>query len=194
MKRRQSASRGGFGRRVKTSVQGQEISMRHLTRSVTLAAVSLAALIAAQGGAQAGAFALREQSATASGYVLRRRRVRFGRPVVDVLEPGDHHHGARVPGEFHATASSRNRRSPPPTRSHPDSPASGLRAISASMRSCPTSYATYQVNDRLWFGLYSGAPFGLATKPQRDLGRPALLAHDLDLLVRGDADRRLQGQ
>ena len=29
----------------------------------------------------------------------------------------------------------------------------------------PTSYTTYQVNDRLWFGLYSGAPFGLATKP-----------------------------
>ena len=42
--------------------------MSHLSRSLSLAAVSLAALIAAQGGAQAGGFALREQSATAQGY------------------------------------------------------------------------------------------------------------------------------
>jgi long-chain fatty acid transport protein len=29
----------------------------------------------------------------------------------------------------------------------------------------PASYTGYQFNDRLWLGLYTGAPFGLATKP-----------------------------
>ena len=33
------------------------------------------------------------------------------------------------------------------------------------MRSCPPSYVSYQINDRLWVGLATGAPFGLATKP-----------------------------
>ena len=42
--------------------------MSRLSRSLTLAAVSLAAIVAAQGSAQAGAFAIREQSASAQGY------------------------------------------------------------------------------------------------------------------------------
>lgn len=41
--------------------------MSRFNRYLSLAAVSFAALVAAQGGAQAGAFGLREQSATAQG-------------------------------------------------------------------------------------------------------------------------------
>ena len=31
----------------------------------------------------------------------------------------------------------------------------------------PSSYTSYQINDRLWVGLYTGAPFGLDTKPRQ---------------------------
>ncbi|NNC01113.1 transporter, partial [Corallococcus exiguus] len=41
--------------------------MKRMTRPLTLATVSLAALVCAQGGALAGAFGLREQSATGLG-------------------------------------------------------------------------------------------------------------------------------
>ena len=42
--------------------------MSRFNRSLALAAVSFAALVTAQGAAQAGGFALREQSTTAQGY------------------------------------------------------------------------------------------------------------------------------
>ena len=78
--------------------------MHHLTRSVTLAAVSVAALISAQGGAQAGAFALREQSATAQGLSFAGAASGSGglssmywNPATITMAPG-------FQGEFHASA------------------------------------------------------------------------------------------
>jgi len=139
--------------------------MRHLTRSVTLAAVSLLTLVAAQGGAQAGAFALREQSATGQGMSF--AGVASGsagvssmywNPATMTMAPG-------FQAEFHAAGvipeSKIN-----PTYTIP----AGLRALGPSGdigldALVPASYSSYQVNDRLWIGLYTGAPFGLTTKP-----------------------------
>ncbi|WP_210490814.1 OmpP1/FadL family transporter [Microvirga antarctica] len=139
--------------------------MSHSIRSVALAAISLATLISAQNGAQAGAFALREQSATGQGMSFAGVASGSGgvssmywNPATITMAPG-------FQSEFHATAII------------PESKISPIYTIPGGLSSLgpsgdigldaflPTSYSSYQVNDRLWLGLYSGAPFGLATKP-----------------------------
>jgi long-chain fatty acid transport protein len=140
--------------------------MRHLTRSVTLAAVSLAALMAAQGEAEAGAFALREQSATGQGMSFAGVAAgsagvssMYWNPATMTMAPG-------WQSEFHATAIIPESKITP-TYTIP----AGLAALGPSGdigldALLPSSYTSYQLNDRLWIGLYSGAPFGLATKPR----------------------------
>ena len=58
------------GRRVQNHNfrEGRELLMTRSSRSATLAAASLVAIVAATSGALAGGFAVREQSATAQGY------------------------------------------------------------------------------------------------------------------------------
>ena len=139
--------------------------MSHTTRNLTLAAVSLAALISSQGGAQAGAFALREQSATGQGLSFAGVAAgsagissMYWNPATITMAPG-------FQSEFHAAGIF------PESKINPVfTLPTGLSALGPSGdigldAFVPSGYTTYQVNDRLWFGLYTGAPFGLATKP-----------------------------
>lgn len=139
--------------------------MSRFNRSLSLAAVSFAALIAAQGGAQAGAFGLREQSATAQGLSFAGAASgsgglssMFWNPATLTFMPGfqsEWHASAIIPRvEIEPTFTF-----PPGLATLGDSGDIGLDAV------VPAGYTGYQINDRLWIGMTTGAPFGLATKP-----------------------------
>lgn len=140
--------------------------MSRFNRSLTLAAVSLAALIAAQGGAQAGAFALREQSATAQGYSFAGAASgsgglssMFWNPAAITMQPGWNSEWSvslvvpRV--EIDPVA-------PTPTIPFGGSGDIGQDAV------VPTGYSSYQVNDMVWVGIANSAPFGLVTDPRQN--------------------------
>lgn len=139
--------------------------MSRLNRHLSLAAVSFAALIAAQGGAQAGAFGLREQSATAQGMSFAGAASGSGEVSSMFWNPATM---TFVPGlQFEADAAVVIPRSeitpiftlPPGLAALGDSGDIGYDAV------VPSSYASWQINDRLWVGLATGAPYGLTTKP-----------------------------
>lgn len=139
--------------------------MNRLHRSLSLAAISFAALIAAQGGAQAGAFALREQSTEAQGMSFAGAASGSGslssmywNPATMTFMPGFQTEidGSLIIPQVEIT----------PTFTLP----AGLSALGGSGdigqdAFLPSSYAGYQVNDRLWLGVSVSTPFGLVTKP-----------------------------
>ena len=139
--------------------------MSRFDRFATLAVASAAAIISAQGAAYAGAFALREQSATGQGMSFAgvasgsgRASSMYWNPATITINPGfvSEWHGAGVIPRTDIT----------PTLTRP----AGLQALGPSGDIgvdgfVPASYTTFQLNDRLWVGLYTGAPFGLTTKP-----------------------------
>jgi long-chain fatty acid transport protein len=140
--------------------------MSRLSRPLTLAAVSLAALVAAQGGAQAGGFAVREQSATAqglsfagaasgSGYLSSM----FWNPAVITMMPGwqtDASLSLIVPRvDINPLPSV-------PTFALGGSGDIGQDALVAA------SYNSYQINDMLWVGLSATSPYGLVTDPREN--------------------------
>ncbi len=138
--------------------------MSRLNRSLTLAAVSLAAVIAAQGGAQAGAFGLREQSATAQGYSFAGAASgsgglssMFWNPATITMAPGWNSQwsfSAIIPSvDINPVA-------PTPTLPFGGSGDIGQDAVTLSGASA------YQINDRFWVGLSSSTPFGLVTDPR----------------------------
>ncbi|HZH09702.1 MAG TPA: outer membrane protein transport protein [Microvirga sp.] len=138
--------------------------MSRLHRSLSLAAVSFAALIAAQGGAQAGAFGLREQSTTAQGYSFAGAASgsgylssMFWNPAVITMAPG-------WQSEWHASLII-PRVDINPT---PGIPTFGLGGSGDIGQDAiiPTSYNSYQVNDMFWVGLSTSAPYGLVTDPR----------------------------
>lgn len=138
--------------------------MNRFHRTVILAAVSAGALIAAQGGAHAGAFALREQSArglaeTFAGVAAGEAGVSsmYWNPATITMAPG-------WQSDWNATVIAPHS-DITPIYTIP----SGLEALGKSgdigiTGFLPSTYSSYQVNDNLWVGLYSGAPFGLGTK------------------------------
>ncbi len=141
--------------------------MSRLTRSLTLAAVSLAALAAAQGGAQAGGFAVREQSAAAQGYSFAGAASgsgglssMFWNPATITMAPGWHSEwnlSLIVPRvEIDPIASQT------PTAIFGNSGDIGQDAV------IPTSFSSYQINDMFWVGLSSSAPYGLVTDPRQN--------------------------
>lgn len=139
--------------------------MSRFNRSLTLAAVSLAALVCAQGSAQAGAFGLREQSATGQGLSFAGvasgsggGSSLFWNPATIGLIPG-------FQSEWHAAAII-PRSEITPVFTLP----AGLAALGPSGdigldAVVPSSYTSYQLNDRWTIGFSTNAPFGLATKP-----------------------------
>jgi long-chain fatty acid transport protein len=141
--------------------------MSRINRSLTLAAVSLAALVAAQGSALAGAFALREQSAEGLGEAFAGAAAgaaglssMFWNPATITMNPG-------FQNEWNASLLV-PRSEINPTYTQPASlmglGKSGDVVLDAVL---PASYTSYQINDRLFIGLYTGAPYGLATKPRQ---------------------------
>ena len=140
--------------------------MSRFNRISTLAAVSLAALISAQGGAQAGGFAIREQSATAQGYSFAGAASgsgglssMFWNPATITMAPGWH-------SEWHLSLIVPRVEIDPlpgtPTAIFGSSGDIGQDAI------VPTGFSSYQINDRFWVGLSSSAPYGLVTDPRQN--------------------------
>jgi len=138
--------------------------MSRFNRSLSLAAVSVAALMAAHGGAQAGAFGLREQSATAQGFSFAGAASGSGglssmywNPAVITMAPGwqsEWHASLIIPRVYINPLPS------VPTFAFGASGDIGQDAI------VPASYGSYQVNDRLWVGLSTSSPYGLVTDPR----------------------------
>ena len=138
--------------------------MSRLSRSLTLAAVSLAAIVAAQGSAQAGAFAIREQSASAQGYSFAgvasgsgNLSSMFWNPAVITMAPGwqtELSLSLIIP-----------RVEINPLPSVPTFVFGGSRDIGQDAI-VPASYNSYQINDMLWVGLSSTSPYGLVTDPR----------------------------
>jgi long-chain fatty acid transport protein len=139
--------------------------MSRFHRTLASTAISLAALVAAQGGAQAGAFAIREQSATGQGLSFAGVAAGSGglssifwNPATITMKPGWN-------SELHLSFIAPQVEITPTAGTNPfllplgPSGDAGLDAV------VPASYSSYQINDRLWIGLYTGAPFGLSTKP-----------------------------
>ena len=139
--------------------------MSRFHRHLTLSAASLVALLVAQGSAQAGAFAIREQSATGQGMSFAGVAAGSGgvssifwNPATITMKPGWW-------TELHVSAIAPRTDITPTVGTNPfllPLGPSGDASIDAIL---PASYASIQLSDRLWIGLYTGAPFGLATKP-----------------------------
>jgi long-chain fatty acid transport protein len=139
--------------------------MSRYNRSATLATVSLLALLSGEGAAHAGAFALREQSATGQGLSFAGVASGSGglssmywNPATMTMRPG-------FQSEFHGSVVI-PRSDITPTLTVP----AGLSALGGAGDVgmdgvVPVSYSSIQINDQLWLGLYMGAPFGLTTKP-----------------------------
>jgi long-chain fatty acid transport protein len=138
--------------------------MRILDRSLALAAVSLGALAAATTGATAGAFALREQSATAQGQSFAGAASgsgglssMFWNPATITMAPGWN-------SQYSASAIVPDVQIKPGFGTSPllgflPSGDIGQDALVVS------GYSSIQVNDWLWVGNTTSAPFGLVTKP-----------------------------
>jgi long-chain fatty acid transport protein len=140
--------------------------MSRLSRSLSLAAVSLAALVAAQGGAHAGAFAIREQSASAQGYSFAgaasgsgNLSSMFWNPAVMTMMPGWNTEASlsliipRVEID-------------PTTGTFPAFLPLGGSGDIGQDAIVPASYNSYQINDMLWVGLSTTSPYGLVTDPR----------------------------
>jgi long-chain fatty acid transport protein len=140
--------------------------MGRLSRSLSLAAVSLAALVAAQGGAHAGAFAIREQSASAQGYSFAgvasgsgNLSSMFWNPAVITMMPGWNTEASlslivpRVEID-------------PTTGTFPLFLPLGGSGDIGQDAIVPASYNSYQINDMLWVGLSTTSPYGLVTDPR----------------------------
>src|SRR5215213_8197935 len=137
-----------------------------LSRSLSLTAVSVAALIVAQGGAQAGAFALREQSATAQGYSFAGAASgsgylssMFWNPAVITMAPG-------WQSEWHASLII-PRVDINPLPSVPTFALGGSGDIGEDAL-VPAGYSSYQINDMFWVGVSSTSPYGLVTDPRQN--------------------------
>src|SRR5215218_8398809 len=140
--------------------------MGSLSRSLSLAAVSLTALVAAQGGAHAGAFAIREQSASAQGYSFAgvasgsgNLSSMFWNPAVITMMPG---WNTEASVSLIIPRVDINPLPSVPTFAFGASGDIGQDAV------VPASYNSYQINDMLWVGLSTTSPYGLVTDPREN--------------------------
>ena len=143
---------------------------------------------------QAGAFGLREQSTTGQGMSFAGAAAGSGGVSSMYWNP------ATMTFQFGFRTES-HRRGHPRSEISPDLHPSG-RPLQLSVTSgdlgldavVPSGYTSYQINDRLWVGLATGAPFGLVTKPN-DIWAGQLYARTTSVFsVEAHADHRLQGQ
>jgi len=139
--------------------------MNRLNHCLASTAVYLVVSISAYGEAQAGAFALREQSATGQGLSFAGVAAGSGglssifwNPATITMKPGWW-------SELHVTAIAPRVEITPTFGTNPFLLPLGSSGDAGLDTVVPTSYGSIQLTDRLWIGLYTGAPFGLATKP-----------------------------
>src|SRR4051794_35305022 len=139
--------------------------MRILDRSLVRAAVSLGALAAATTGANAGAFGIREQSAVAQGMSFAGAASgsgglssMFWNPATITMAPG---WNSQYSGSFIIPdVEIKPRPGTSPLLGFAPSGDIGQDAVVVS------SYSSIQVNDWMWVGMSSSAPYGLVTKPR----------------------------
>jgi long-chain fatty acid transport protein len=146
--------------------------MRSSKRALALAAVSALALAAASSAAHAGAFGIREQSATAQGLSFAGAASgsgglssMFWNPATVTMKPGwnsEYHLSFIMPeGEINVSPGTSPLLATPPFSgnfvSAGDISREGL---------IPVSYSSYQLTDTVWFGVASTVPYGLVTKPE----------------------------
>jgi long-chain fatty acid transport protein len=137
-----------------------------LTGSAMLSCISAAPV------AQAGSFAVREQSAYFQGMAFAGSAAgvdissMFWNPAATAALPGinDSENATGIFGSAKETATSGLLATP----FTPNSADVGTNNLVAS------SYSTYQVNDRLWLGVAMDAPFGSVTKPDNAWAGSAL--------------------
>jgi long-chain fatty acid transport protein len=137
------------------------------SRQFLLAAVSATALVSAS-AAFAGSFAVREQSATGLGASFAGVAAGSGgvssiywNPATITMNPG-------WQSEWHASVIFPDAKiDPTPTTLGTVAAARGTPAGSGNIGEnalVPASYSSYQINNNLWVGLYTGAPYGFMTK------------------------------
>jgi long-chain fatty acid transport protein len=136
-------------------------------RTLSLAAVSAAALAAGHTAAVAGAFGLREQSATAQGMSFAGAASgsggiasMFWNPAAVTMKPGWNK-------DFNASVVIPEARISTQPGTFPALPALGNSGDIGQTAVLPATYTSYQLNDRVWVGLAGAAPFGLITKPNQ---------------------------
>jgi long-chain fatty acid transport protein len=127
-------------------------------RALLLASSTGTALLATASVAHAGGFAIREQSATAQGASFAGAASgsgglssMFWNPATITMAPG-------WQSEWHGSVIFPYANIEPDAATQAQISGLGARA----------GYSSYQVNDRLWVGLSTGAPFGLGTKSNVD--------------------------
>ena len=140
---------------------------RQMKRILTIG-VAAAALACGISGAQAGSFALREQSADALGQGFAGVAAGTGGLSAMFWNPATITGNAGWQSSWSLTgiiARSVTTAGPGTFAGFlPLGTTSGNLGQNAVL---PASYSSYQVNDSLWLGLATGAPFGLATKNNR---------------------------
>lgn len=165
--------------------------MRLIARSLARSAIALSALLAAVAAARAGAFGIREQSATAQGESFAGVAAGSGglssifwNPATITMTPGiqSEAHGsiiipyANIEPDF-ATRDEIARLGSTIIPVPPTGPLAGRLGSFGPFGSAPTksgnigqtslvpsTYSSYQISDRLWVGLSVNGPFGLVTK------------------------------
>jgi long-chain fatty acid transport protein len=134
-----------------------------ITSSI-LAGASALAITVASSAAMAGAFGIREQSATAQGQSYAGAASgsgglssMFWNPATITMSPGWQSQVSASLIVLDADITPRDGTSPLLGRT----PSGDIGQAAA----VPSTYSSYQLNDRVWIGLSATAPFGLVTKP-----------------------------
>ncbi len=149
-------------------------------KSYLLACTSAAVLLAAAADANAGGFALREQSAYGQGSSF--AGVAAGGALSSMYwNPSimTQFNGKTIEGD--ARSSCRMHRiATPAVRSQPRSRRFMAHAPATAARTpwCRASYSSWQINDRFWLGMSVNAPFGLGVQLPDSLGRRAAYGQD----------------
>jgi len=135
----------------------------------TMRAWALAASVAAigVGEARAGAFGIREQSTEAQGLSFAGAAAgsggvssMFWNPAVITMNPG-------FVAEQNLTYIGLSSEIRPAPSTNPGFAGLGGSGDIGQGAAVPAGATSYQLNDRLWLGLSTGAPFGLVTKPNQ---------------------------
>lgn len=142
--------------------------MAGILRALALASVSAAVLATGVDGAQAGAFGIREQSTQAQGLAFAGAASgsggvssMFWNPAVITMRPG-------FVKEQNLTFINLSGQITPTAGTNPAFSGLGGSGDIGQGAVLPAGATSYQLNDRIWLGLSTAAPFGLVTKARNN--------------------------
>ncbi|WP_375407784.1 OmpP1/FadL family transporter [uncultured Methylobacterium sp.] len=137
-------------------------------RGLALAGLSASALIAGLGDVKAGAFGIREQSTQAQGLAFAGAASgsggvssMFWNPAVITMAPG-------FVKEQNLSFINLSARIRPEAGTSANFAGLGGSGDIGQGAVVPAGATSYQLNDRIWLGFATGAPFGLVTKPRQN--------------------------